>query len=98
MKKLTFKEILDILESKITPIEFINEDFDSSELNLGEVITVQHYGGSGKGETYYTVFHFVEHDVYIKADGYYSSYNGAECEWSDCIEVKPITKTITVYE
>ena len=49
------------------------------------------------GEKYYHVYHFVDHDVYIRIDGWYESYNGAEFHEAP-YEVKPIQKTITVFE
>lgn len=61
---------------------------------------VDSYGGEGQGETWYIVYYFPKHDVYIRIDGYYQSYNGTEFYdgWGCCKEVKPVKKTITVYE
>ena len=42
------------------------------------------------------VFHFIDHDIYVQLKGVYSSYSGIQFE--SIKEVKPITKTITVYE
>lgn len=42
------------------------------------------------------VFYFKDHDVYVQFKGSWSSYNGIQFE--SCKEVKPVTKTITVYE
>lgn len=47
-------------------------------------------------ERIFTVYHFVDHDVYIKFMGYRSSYDGNSYE--DMKEVRPVTKTVTVYE
>lgn len=57
-------------------------------------------GGEGKGENWNRVFHFKDHNVYIKVHGYYSSYNGTEFDdgWDCCSQVVPTQKTITVYE
>lgn len=60
---------------------------------------VEHYGGEGQGETYYTVYSFLNpqgETVYIQLDGWYASYNGSE--YIDTFEVTPKEKTITVYE
>ena len=42
------------------------------------------------------VFYFKDHDIYIQFKGFWSSYSGVE--YNSHKEVKPITKTITVYE
>lgn len=42
------------------------------------------------------VFFFEDHDIYVQFKGHWSSYSGVQFE--SCKEVKPITKTITVYE
>ncbi len=52
----------------------------------------------GQGDTCYTVKHFVDHDVYIRTDGFYSSYNGTDFDYGFGKEVKPKEKVITVYE
>lgn len=67
------------------------------KLGLGEVEEVDQYGGSGKGDTWYSVKHFKDHDVYIRIDGYYSSYNGTDFEEGYGREVKPKEKVITVF-
>lgn len=61
---------------------------------------VEQYGGEDQGSTWYSVKYFPDHDVYIRVDGYYSSYNGTDFNgWDgDCKEVRPKQKTITVYE
>ena len=68
-------------------------------LGLGKMIEVDSYGGEGQGDTWYSVKHFVDHDVYIRVDGYYTSYDGTSFDggWACCSEVKPVEKTITVY-
>lgn len=67
------------------------------KLGLGEVEEVDQYGGSGKGDTWYSVKHFKDHDVYIRIDGYYSSYNGTDFEEGYGREVRPKEKVITVF-
>lgn len=61
---------------------------------------VEQYGGEGQGDTWYSVKYFSKHDIYIKVDGYYQSYNGTEFYngWNSCSQVFPKQKTITVYE
>lgn len=67
---------------------------------LGEYEKVDSYGGEGEGERWWVVYHFVDHGVYIRVDGYYQSYDGVSFYdgWSCCKEVKPVEKKITVYE
>ena len=106
MKK-TYEEILEILKRDLSvedlafhnfPQEWYNPNFMHPE--LGFFKEVDSYGGEGQGETWYTVLHFVEHDVYIRIDGFYTSFNGTDFYegWESCSNVQPITKTITVYE
>lgn len=46
---------------------------------------------------YYVVLHFIKHDVYIRFSGDYDSWSGTT--WDGCHphEVRPETKTITVF-
>jgi hypothetical protein len=67
-------------------------------LGLGEMKEVSHYGGEGEGETWYSVKYFKDHDVYIRIDGYYQSYDGTTFDEGYGVEVRPKEKTITVYE
>jgi hypothetical protein len=61
---------------------------------------VDHYGGEGQGERYYTTYSVTDlistETVYVQFYGYYTSYDGATYEGWKFVE--PITKTITVYE
>ena len=70
---------------------------DSIDLYFEEVDS---YGGEGQGETWYIVYYFPAHELHIRVNGYYQSYNGTEFYggWDCCKEVKPVQKTITVYE
>lgn len=66
-------------------------------IGLGEIVEIEQYGGEGQGERWWTVKHFVDHDVYLKTSGHYSSYNGTDFyDWGK--EVKPVIKTVTVFE
>ena len=96
MNKLTGTEILKLLEN-IRWRDLGYGHVDWGFFNFGEVKEIAQYGGEGKGDKYYRVYHFVDHDVYIRIDGWYQSYNGAE--FSDApYEVRPQQKTITVFE
>lgn len=98
---MEYKEIIE----KLKELEYTSEDLGIKCLpkfieGIGAVEMVDSYGGSDMGSTYYSVYYFVEHDVYIKTDGYYSSYEGAEFEdfKSDCTQVIPKQVTVTQYQ
>lgn len=100
---MTAEQIVDYLQEHIgDPSDF--ESYGESIAyylpdegsELGKIKTVDHYGGEGQGENLYTVWHFVDHDVYIKAEGYYQSYDGGYYT-SGWLIVRPEQKTITVY-
>lgn len=97
---MNYQEILEVLKSKELTVEnFAYEDYDSKELGLGEIEEIHQQGGEGEGSHWESVKYFKDHNIYIKVTGFYSSYNGTDFDgWSDCSEVKPIEKTITVYE
>lgn len=66
-------------------------------LGVGTYKVVDSYGGEGCGETWYKVFHFTDHNVYIRIDGFYQSYNGTEFYSGYGREVFPQEKTIVVF-
>ena len=100
MNKLSYNEILEVLKENIDVRDFADEDYPKQQLNLGEIQLVQSYGGVGKGDLWYVVYYFIEHGVYIRVDGFYSSYEGVEFEdWDEaCKEVKPEVRQVTFYE
>lgn len=67
-------------------------------LGVGDWVEVEQYGGEGKGESWYSVKHFIDHDIYIRTDGFYTSYNGTDFYDGYGRQVFPKQKTITVYE
>lgn len=71
---------------------------DSSILKEWGGEIVEDFGGEGKGDTVRIVVHFKEGDLYVKAEGYYASYDGSDWSSSEWEEVRPKEKTITVYE
>ena len=73
-------------------------DLITNKLGLGKVVEIKQYGGEEMGSTWYSIKHFVDHDVYIKTDGYYQSYNGTDFHDGHGKEVKPVQKTVTVFE
>jgi predicted KAP-like P-loop ATPase len=59
---------------------------------------VDRYGGEDQGSDYWSVYSFSDgmQVVFVKFDGWYASYDGSTYE--EFYEVKPVEKTITVYE
>ena len=66
-------------------------------LNLGTITKVDSYGGSGKGDDYWVILYFEDHDVYLKLDAFYLSYTGVDFSDTTIKEVRPQQKLITVY-
>lgn len=96
--KLTGEQILEKIQANMSVQEFAYEDYSPEELELGEVKKVDSYGGPDKGSTWYIVQYFVEHDVYIRTDGWYSSYDGTYFDEGYGSVVKPVEKMVTFYE
>lgn len=98
---MNYQEILDILKEKIKEVDqFAHEDYDNEELGLGEIEEIAQQGGEGEGSTWYSVKYFKDHNIYIRVDGYYQSYNGTEFYdgWNCCSECKPVERLVTFYE
>jgi hypothetical protein len=98
---MTFPEIITELQKQGLKIDtFAFQEFENPVLNIGTITEVAQYGGEGQGDTWYSVKHLPDHDMYIRVDGYYSSQDGTEFYdgWNSCSEVKQKQKTITVYE
>lgn len=73
------------------------EDNDP-ELDVLSQKLVDSYGGEGDGSTFYTVWEFKTPDetFYLRFDGFYASYSGAEYE--NLFEVFPEEVTRTEYK
>ena len=56
----------------------VKQQYVLNQLGLGEVEEVAQYGGEDQGTTWYSVKHFKDRDVYIRIDGYYTSYDGTD--------------------
>lgn len=101
--EFTAQEIINkFQELNIDVEELAHDNIDSyilRENNL-EYEKVMKKGGEGKGDEWFAVKYFPKHDVYLKIDGWYSSYEGTSFEGysSSVTEVKPVQKMITVYE
>lgn len=81
------------------------DEFAYSEVGdvpgVGKFTEIVQKGGEGEGEEWYSVKHFPDHDVYIKVDGYYASYDGTnfDNEWDgDVSEVRPEQVMVTFYK
>lgn len=72
-------------------------DYDLELFDNMVVESVESFGGEGEGEKYYEVYSFDngKEKVFIKFNGWYASYNGAE--FQDWFFVEPEEKTIIVY-
>jgi hypothetical protein len=61
---------------------------------------VASHGGEGQGDEYWSVYKFTDNvsgeQVFIKFDGWYQSYNGAEYEGLSVVQ--PKEKLVTFYE
>lgn len=59
---------------------------------------VDHHGGEGEGEEYWTVWSFSNANevVYIKFDGTYMSYDGST--YDEFYEVQAVERLVTFYE
>ncbi len=99
MEKLTAEQIIEVLEkNNVGAREFGYGDFNSEELGLGESEEVDQHGGEGEGEAWHSVQLFKDHDVYLRVDAHYTSYDGCDFSDSNIDEVRPVEKMITVYE
>jgi hypothetical protein len=100
---MNFQEIVEVLE-KLTSKNSFSDDYDEDDSmekvisTVGPCPVVDQKGGEGKGESWYIIRHFTDHNVFIRLNGYYSSYSGVDFDGYDYVEVKPKVKTITVYE
>ena len=99
MKK-TAQEIIDHLD-KIDDIKGeLAYDFNGKEVSkikLGKIKLVHEEGGNeGEGEDMSKVFYFEEHDVYLRMDGFYSSFGGSE--WYELYHVEPKEVMVIQYE
>lgn len=63
---------------------------------FGKIEMVEQHGGEGEGDSYWAVYNFVDHDVFIQFDGWYASSIGSEFE--EKYEVRPEQVTVTQYK
>ncbi len=88
---------LDDNELDISRYDFAEGALDEDIFGKTEVVH-EEGGREGGGEYVERVVHFVDHNVYIKLEGYYSSYNGTEYDDSDYEEVRPKQVEVTIYK
>lgn len=96
-KSEEFLALKDKYNSLTKPYTEMKEQWLNS-IGLGPIEEIDQYGGEDMGSTWYSIKHFVDHDVYIRTDGYYQSYNDTEFYEGFGKEVTPKQKTVTVYE
>jgi hypothetical protein len=109
-KKLSFNEIKEELERIIDndneKYNELAENYNSADWHkemekiIGPIKMVEQVGGSDQGSYWYSILNFIDHNVFIKITGYYTSYEGTSFtmfDTSDFKEVFPSQKTITVY-
>lgn len=92
---MTGQEIID----KLAELEIYSQEVGSEDMEnpLPEGIGAWESVDSGNGdeEPFYNVIYFKDHDIYLKADGWYASHVGGE--YDELFEVTPKEKTITIY-
>lgn len=91
------KELVGFIERN--KVEFFHDDVAGvNGPNGWSKQLIEVFGGEGEGSTYYKVWSFTQNDdiLYVKFNGWYESYNGAD--FDNYFVVAPKEKTITVYE
>lgn len=97
-KELSSEDSL-FVEYKNMPSEYtMKEKYVLDYLGLGEVVDIKRRGGEGQGELWYQVWYFKNHDVYIRIDGHYTSYNGVDFYDGYGSETFPKEQTRIIYE
>lgn len=86
-------------ESFVDDSENYWEAFDEYLKSLDlEYQRITDYNSENDSDTISMVLYFPSWDVYIRADGYYSSYSGSDWQDATWYEVKPKEKVIKVFE
>ena len=92
------QKLLEILSELFEQNEnYFAYEMDNTE-EFGEAPIVEEEGDiEGGGDYSMVVRHFKNLDIYVRQTGFYSSYDGTD--WNnDFTVVKPVEKTITVFE
>lgn len=104
IKKLTGEEIIELINEKFEDKnEFVDEYYQEDTVHfledLGNFEIVEDEGEyEGAGEECHRVWYFKDHDVYIRLDGWYASYDGTHWEDEDFKIVKPVDRMVRFYE
>ena len=93
---MNFQEIKTILDANGVTLNDFARGRNLNLPEIGESKEVQQKGGEGEGEEWYSVRYFKDHDIFIRIDGWYQSYEGTTFE-NDYYEVFPKQVTITEY-
>jgi hypothetical protein len=93
--KLTGEEIIEILCDKYEPSNFAWEELEEEDFGEYELVDdVEETSGEA-----WKIIYFKEHDVYVRINGYYNSYDScSEFEESDYDVVEPYQAVVTFYE
>lgn len=76
--------------------QYVGGNFPTDFGDVEEVFDGQQYGDDSS--TYSTVWFFKKYNKYVATYYYHDSHNGDDYSDSEFVEVKPVQKTITVYE
>jgi len=96
---MKFKEILAALRQLGYSGADFGEGLPLSLKKIGKIELKECVGGEGEGDHRHVVYYLEDHDIFIKLDGYYTSYDGTS--WDDIdqlYEVVPQQEVITVYK
>lgn len=96
---MNFKEILAQLKELGYNEEDIGVGLPPSLEKIGKIELKEDVGGEGEGDHRHVVYYLEDHDVFIRLNGYYTSYDGTTWDnISDLHEVFPQQRVITVFE
>lgn len=74
--------------------DYVDEDSMKALMKeFGSINSPESYGGEGEGETYYVVVYFKKHDVLMKLDAHYQSYDGTDWSYTEFKEAMKVPKT-----
>lgn len=78
--------------TSLDEIEKYGQEFKDEFAKLGKIEMIEQFGGEGKGDDYFTVYHFVDHAVYISFNGWYASHIGPEYDGMSQVTPKIVEK------
>ena len=98
---MNYEEILEKIKEKFNvPSDFAYQHTQCEVSGIGTMQEIEQKGGEDEGSSWYAIKYFLDHDIYIKISGWYSSYEGTEfTDWDECCkQVVPQEKLVTVFE